>query len=118
MKYLKNYKKYVINESSTYDKNDLIVDENDVEEYYIKNYVVEEESYKYMGKYLIQFINEEEFMDSVINDEASSYGVEDYSDEDYFISYINKSLDDNDIEEKDIDDYIIDTGLDINKIPY
>ena len=115
MKYIKNYKNYFINESSTYEKDDLIVDDNVVEEYFEQHYKVDEEEYIYSGVYLINFINETEFMDSVIYDEANYMDVSEYSDEDLFYEYIEKSLKEKHTDEETIDEYIIDEideGLD------
>ena len=92
MKYLLNFKKYNLFESSTYDIYDLEVDENEVEEYFMNNYNVDEEEYEYMGSNIFNYMSSEsetEFMNNVIYDEKQQ-SIDEWDNDDLFKRYIIK----------------------------
>jgi len=91
MKYLKSFKRYSINENNMYDVYDLSIDEDRMDEYYDKNYTVDEDNYKYMGSRLLQFVDEDAYIEEIKDGEKNNNGVEEYWDEDEFIEYVEET---------------------------
>jgi len=114
----------IIKESITYDVNDLILDENEVEEYYIRNHSVSEEEYINYGSMLLNYIsdnNKDVFMSGVIEDEKNNFEFSDYDDEDKMEKYIQHLIKNGETTEKEIDifikenEYEIDLDIDISE---
>jgi len=91
MRYLKSFKRYSINENNMYDVYDLSIDEERMDEYYEKNYSVDEDNYRYMGSQLFQFVDDDAYMEEVKDDEKNNNGVIEYWDEDEFIEYVEET---------------------------
>jgi len=107
MIYLKSYKYYKkLFETRKYSNIDFILDENEVEEYFMKNYNVSEESYRYIGSVIFQFVNKEKYIEDIIYDNINNLYLEDLNDDD-IREYIKKCIYDDDINISTLNDYII-----------